>query len=208
MVATPSSAEAQPEHRDTEATLHDYGLIGNEKTGALVSRFGSVDWACLPRFDSPSVFARLLDRKKGGYHHIAPVGRFLSHQQYVTGTNVLATIFEIRKGVSLTLTDFMPMGPPKTSIGGDPRIIRRMTARGAAVDVSIGADARFDYGRAKGDSRSRARATPGSRSTPRGRGRPNAKRSSAPGGSSPAPPCSRKPAGGMPLLPSRPLRPC
>jgi GH15 family glucan-1,4-alpha-glucosidase len=151
MVATPSSAEAQPEHRDTEATLHDYGLIGNEKTGALVSRFGSVDWACLPRFDSPSVFARLLDRKKGGYHHIAPVGRFLSHQQYVTGTNVLATIFEIRKGVSLTLTDFMPMGPPKTSIGGDPRIIRRMTARGAAVDVSIGADARFDYGRAKGE---------------------------------------------------------
>jgi GH15 family glucan-1,4-alpha-glucosidase len=150
MAALPSSADPGPEHRDSEASLHDYGLIGNEKSGALVSRFGSVDWACLPRFDSPSVFARLLDRRNGGYHHVAPAGRFISHQQYVTGTNVLATIFELRKGVSLTVTDFMPMGPPKTPIGGDPRIVRRLTARGAPVEVSIGADAKFDYGRSPG----------------------------------------------------------
>jgi len=150
MAGSPSTSDARPEHRDSEPTLHDYGLIGNEKTGALVSRFGSVDWACLPRFDSPSVFARLLDRRKGGYHHIAPTGRFLSHQQYVTGTNVLATIFELRKGVTLTVTDFMPMGPPNTAIGGDPRIVRRITARGAPVEVSIGADAKFDYARAPG----------------------------------------------------------
>jgi GH15 family glucan-1,4-alpha-glucosidase len=151
MVAFPSSAVAGAEHRDTEPTLHDYGLIGNEKTGALVSRFGSVDWACFPRFDSPSVFARLLDRKNGGCQHIAPTGPFLSHQQYVTGTNVLATIFEIRRGVSLTLTDFMPMGPPQTSIGGDPRIVRRLTARGAPVEVAMQTDPRFDYARARGE---------------------------------------------------------
>jgi alpha,alpha-trehalase len=127
--------------------LTDYGLIGNEKTGALVSRHGSIDWACLPRFDSPSVFARLLDRRKGGSHRVAPTEPYLSHHQYVTGTNVLTTFFEIRAGVALTVTDFMPMGPQGSTLGGDPRIVRRFRARGAPIEVSIVADPRFDYGR-------------------------------------------------------------
>ena len=137
-----------PEVADNAVSLHDYGLIGNEQTGALVSRLGSVDWACLPRFDSPSVFARLLDYHVGGFHQITPTERYVSHQQYVNGTNVLATIFELRRGVSLTLTDFMPMGPPISSIGRDPRIVRRLTARGAPVEVLVVADPRFDYARA------------------------------------------------------------
>ena len=128
-------------------SLHDYGLIGNEKTGALVSRHGSIDWACLPRFDSPSVFARLLDRRAGGYQQIVPTERYVSHQQYVTGTNVLATFFELRRGVTLTITDFMPMGPSPSAIGGDPRIVRRMVARGAPIEVSALTDPRFDYAR-------------------------------------------------------------
>lgn len=128
-------------------SLNDYGIIGNESTGALVSRHGSVDWACLPRFDSPSVFARLLDRKNGGSFRVTPTEGYASHQQYVSGTNVLATIFELRRGVSLTVTDFMPMGPPSSSIGGDPRLVRRLVARGAAVPVEIVADPRFDYAR-------------------------------------------------------------
>jgi GH15 family glucan-1,4-alpha-glucosidase len=129
-------------------SLDDYGLIGNEVTGALVSRHGSIDWACLPRFDSPSVFARLLDRSVGGCHRLAPTEPYVSHQQYVGGTNVLTTFFEIRRGVTLTLTDFMPMGPPGTTIGGDPRVIRRVFARGAPVAVSLRSDPRFDYARA------------------------------------------------------------
>ncbi len=116
-------------------------------TGALVSRSGSIDWACLPRFDSPSIFARLLDRRSGGYHQVVPVGEYISHQQYVGGTNVLTTFFEIRRGVALTLTDFMPMGPAATTIGGDPRLVRRILARGAPIGVSVAADPRFDYGR-------------------------------------------------------------
>ncbi|MGB6501589.1 MAG: glycoside hydrolase family 15 protein [Thermoplasmata archaeon] len=128
-------------------SVNDYGLIGNESTGALVSRFGAIDWACLPRFDSPSVFARMLDRRSGGSHQIVPHEEYISHQQYVGGTNVLTTFFEIRRGVSLTLTDFMPMGPAVTAIGGDPRIVRRLLARGAPVEVVVGADPRFDYGR-------------------------------------------------------------
>ena len=142
---TPSAQ--RPEPAETWLTLNDYGLIGNEKTGALVSRHGSVDWACLPRFDSPSVFARLLDRRVGGFHQVVPTERYVSHQQYVSGTNVLATFFELRRGVTLTLTDFMPMGPPISAIGGDPRIVRRLVARGAAIDVHVAADPRFDYGR-------------------------------------------------------------
>jgi alpha,alpha-trehalase len=129
-------------------SLYDYGLIGNEQTGALVSRHGSIDWACMPRFDSPSVFARLLDRATGGFHQVVPRDPYVSHQQYVTGTNVLATLFELRRGVTLTITDFMPMGPPITAIGGDPRIVRRLVARGAPVEVVAAADPRFDYARA------------------------------------------------------------
>ncbi|MFZ0830323.1 MAG: glycoside hydrolase family 15 protein [Thermoplasmata archaeon] len=128
-------------------SLSDYGLIGNEKTGALVSRRGSIDWACLPRFDSPSVFARLLDRRVGGSYQLAPHDPYVSHQQYTNATNILTTFFELRRGVALTVTDFMPMGPPGSFIGGDPRIIRRLRARGAPIEVSIGADPRFDYGR-------------------------------------------------------------
>jgi GH15 family glucan-1,4-alpha-glucosidase len=128
-------------------SLTDYGLIGNEKTGALVSRHGSIDWACFPRFDSPSVFARLLDRRGGGSHQLAPVERYVSHHQYVIGTNILTTFFEIRPGVALIVNDFMPMGPPGTSIGADPHIVRSLRARGAPIEVSIVADPRFDYGR-------------------------------------------------------------
>jgi alpha,alpha-trehalase len=128
--------------------LTDYGLIGNERTGALVSRHGSIDWACFPRFDSPSIFARLLDRAGGGFHRIAPVAQYLSHHQYINRTNILTTFFEIRPGVALTAIDFMPMGPAESGVGGDPRIVRLLRARGAPIEVSIVADPRPDYGRA------------------------------------------------------------
>ncbi|MGA8275846.1 MAG: glycoside hydrolase family 15 protein [Thermoplasmata archaeon] len=137
----------RPKAIGTGLTVNDYGLIGNEKTGALISRHGSIDWACLPRFDSPSVFARLLGQENGGFHRVAPVPRYVSHQQYVPGTNVLTTFFELRRGVTLVVTDFMPMGPPGSTIGGDPRIVRRLVARGSAIEVRIEADPRFDYGR-------------------------------------------------------------
>ncbi|MGA9839961.1 MAG: glycoside hydrolase family 15 protein [Thermoplasmata archaeon] len=143
--AATSVPAAAPSPDEPWLSLNDYGLIGNEKTGALVSRHGSIDWACLPRFDSPSVFARLLDRRGGGSHRVVPAEKYVSHQQYVNGTNVLATLFEFRRGVTLTVTDFMPMGP---AIGGDARIVRRLNARGAPIEVSVVADPRFDYARA------------------------------------------------------------
>jgi alpha,alpha-trehalase len=128
-------------------SLYDYGLIGNQYTGALVSRHGSIDWACFPRFDSPCVFGRLLDRRAGGFHRTVPRGGYTSYQQYVTGTNILSTLFELRPGLVLALTDFMPVGPSITAPEGEPRIIRRLIARGGPIDVTLTADPRFDYAR-------------------------------------------------------------
>lgn len=146
--AAPGSPGAEDEPRDGRiVSVHDYGLVGNENTGALISRHGAIDWACFPRFDSPSVFGALLDPQVGGSHRVAPADRYFSQQQYIRGTNLLATFFEVRHGTFLVLTDFMPMGPPGSPIGRDPRIVRRVSARGAPIDVTLRAHPRFDYGR-------------------------------------------------------------
>jgi GH15 family glucan-1,4-alpha-glucosidase len=70
------------------------GIIGNMLSAALVSLEGAIDWCCLPRFDSPSVFAALLDSRKGGSFQIRPSGEFIFSQEYIEGTNILRTLFE------------------------------------------------------------------------------------------------------------------
>ncbi len=127
--------------------LHGYGLIGDTRTAALVSREGSIDWACLPRFDSPSVFARLLDAERGGSCRVGPVEPHTSYQQYVGATNILTTRFVLRRGLILTVTDFMPIGGKPTAEEA-PRIVRRLGARGGPIAVRVAADPRFDYARA------------------------------------------------------------
>jgi len=84
-----------------------YGIIGNMVSAALVARTGSIDWCCLPRFDSPSIFAAILDDKKGGKFGIEPHSQFESSQFYLNDTNVLQTVFQTKTG-TVTLTDFMP----------------------------------------------------------------------------------------------------
>ena len=71
----------------------DYGLIGNCRTVALVKSDTSIDWLCLPRFDSPSVFSKILDKKKGGSFKICPVGKYNTRQSYIKNTNVIKTTF-------------------------------------------------------------------------------------------------------------------
>lgn len=85
----------------------DYGIIGNCKTAALVSRTGSIDWCCLPDFDSGSFFAHILDTKNGGFFRIEPVGNYRIEQTYVNRTNILRTRFTRSKD-SFELLDFMP----------------------------------------------------------------------------------------------------
>jgi len=87
--------------------IGDYGIIGNMLSAALVGVDGSIDWCCLPRFDSPSVFAAILDDEKGGRFGINPRESFKSSQAYIHDTNVLQTTFQTGTGTA-TVTDFMP----------------------------------------------------------------------------------------------------
>ncbi len=94
---------------DRTPTIADYALLGNCQGSALVSRAGSIDWTCLPSFDSPALFARILG-EPGGYWSISPVEPAEATRRYVEDTMVLETQFRTESGVAL-LTDFMPLHP-------------------------------------------------------------------------------------------------
>src|SRR3954463_5761170 len=94
---------------DTYTPIADHGLIGDLQTSALVTTDGVVDWFCCPRFDSPSVFAALLDARRGGHFSIKPEGEgYVSKQLYLPGTAILITRFLTPGGVGEVI-DFMPV---------------------------------------------------------------------------------------------------
>src|SRR5713101_6041560 len=97
--------------------ISDYGVIGDMHTAALVGLDGSIDWYCAPRFDSPSVFAALLDARKGGRFQVAPIEKFTTKQSYEGDTNVLTTSFDSRGGRA-KLTDLMPCFMEKGELKG------------------------------------------------------------------------------------------
>jgi len=78
--------------------IEDYAAIGDCRCLGLVSRQGSLDWLCLPRFDSPPVFASLLDAQRGGYFAIRPTGDYRVRREYIEGTNILRTFFSADTG--------------------------------------------------------------------------------------------------------------
>ena len=128
-----------------------YGLIGDMSSAALVGIDGSIDWCCFPRFDSPSVFAAILDREKGGHFQIAPSSRgFESRQEYVPDTNVLKTTFNTRTGVA-SITDFMPIasdGREGASEKIAPHEIHRVvTCLSGMIDLRCDFRPRHDYAR-------------------------------------------------------------
>jgi GH15 family glucan-1,4-alpha-glucosidase len=85
----------------------DYGIIGNCKSAALVSKTGSLEWCCLPNFDSAAVFAKLLDKKKGGSFELEVSEDYKITQEYLWGTNILSTVFDNGTD-AFQLIDFMP----------------------------------------------------------------------------------------------------
>ena len=100
--------------------IEDHGLIGDLQTAALVSTDGTVDWMCLPRFDSPSVFASLLDSRGGGRFTLAPVGgKHVTRQMYLPNTAILVTRFRRRAGLPRSWTSCRSrrLGWPPTGTG-------------------------------------------------------------------------------------------
>src|SRR3984957_17808340 len=89
--------------------IENYGVIGDLATTAMVSTSGSIDFMCFPRFDSPTIFASLLDAKRGGYFCIKPTsGEFKNRQRYFPDTNILLTRFLGESGIA-AISDFMAM---------------------------------------------------------------------------------------------------
>lgn len=124
--------------------IENYGIIGDLHTVALVGMDGSIDFMCFPNFDSPSIFAALLDDAKGGRFKLSPTLNEARHKQlYLPDTNVLLTRFLSHEGVA-EVSDFMPVATE----GHGHQLVRRAKAvRGEAKFRMICAPA-FDYGRA------------------------------------------------------------
>ena len=116
--------------------IADYGVIGDMHSAALIAADGSIDWACLPYFDSPAVFLRLLDRQKGGYCAIRVADRISTSRRYLTGTNILETTFTASSG-SLTVTDFMPLRGTSEVGQQAGRIIRLLRCTSGSVDLWV-----------------------------------------------------------------------
>jgi GH15 family glucan-1,4-alpha-glucosidase len=120
------------------ARIEDYAL-GDCETGALVGRDGSIDWLCLPRFDSDSCFGRLLGSEQNGYWKLCPVDGRASERRYRPGTLILETVFTTDRG-RVRLIDFMP---PKTDIS---KLVRVVEGLEGEVEMRSELVARFDYG--------------------------------------------------------------
>jgi GH15 family glucan-1,4-alpha-glucosidase len=128
--------------------IEDYGVIGDMRSVALVGKNGSIDWCCLPAFDSPSIFAALLDDKKGGSWCLAPKDDSAVKQMYLPNTNVLVTRFFTEQGMA-EVTDFMSVG---REAGGQTeqcsrQIIRIARAIRGPVRFRMQCRPAFDYAR-------------------------------------------------------------
>jgi len=124
--------------------IENYGIIGDMHSVALVGMNGSIDWFCFPHFDSPSVFARILDDRNGGYFQIAALDSAKSKQLYWPATNVLITRFLSSDGVG-EVTDYMPVGAADQH--GYHEIIRRVSMVRGSLDFCIECQPAFNYAR-------------------------------------------------------------
>ncbi|MCL4395164.1 MAG: glycoside hydrolase family 15 protein [Chloroflexi bacterium] len=126
--------------------IENHGIIGDMHTAALVGTDGSVDWFCYPQFDSPSVFAAVLDEKKGGRFKIAPADDNVARKQfYWPDTNILVTRFLSADGIG-EVTDWMPVHAPGQGRGRS-ELIRRVKVLRGAIQFRVECNPAFNYGR-------------------------------------------------------------
>jgi len=130
------------------ALIEDHGIIGDLHTAALVSTDGDIDWLCLPRFDSPSVFASLLDDERGGRFSVRCVGATRVRQMYLPDSTVLVTRFLGEQFVG-EVVDFMVPHEQGTKRRGASQLVRLVRAVRGRVDVEIRCAPAFDYARAR-----------------------------------------------------------
>jgi GH15 family glucan-1,4-alpha-glucosidase len=128
----------------TQPPLEDYALIGDCETGALVSKQGSIDWLCWPRFDSSACFAALLGTADHGHWQLVPQGRTSeSRRRYLQDTLILETTFHTPEG-RVSVVDFMPIRGAESRAS---EIVRRVTGEDGEVPMKMVLALRFDYGR-------------------------------------------------------------
>ncbi len=129
--------------KDEYLPIADYGLIGNLHTTALVSKQGSVDFLPFTRFDSPTIFAALLDAKKGGFFRIDAVEKDINHKQlYLPDTAILITRYLSEKGI-VELTDFMPVLENEYHCA----LVRSLKGIKGELKFRVQISPRFEYGK-------------------------------------------------------------
>jgi len=130
---------------DRYPSISNHGLIGDLQTAALVSGDGTVDWFCCPRFDSPSIFASLLDADRGGHFRMAPDrDDYVSKQLYLPDTAILITRFMTPDGVG-EVHDFMPVTHGAAT--GRHRLVRQLKVVRGTMRFAMDLQPRFGYGR-------------------------------------------------------------
>jgi GH15 family glucan-1,4-alpha-glucosidase len=134
-----STSFRSTEERPGYLPIADHGVVGDLRTVALVGVDGTIDWFCAPRFDSPSIFGAILDRRLGGYYRIAPVDECSTRQLYFPDTNILITRFFSAAGVG-EVHDFMP-------VGGGQQLVRRVVAVRGELRFRLECEPRLNYGR-------------------------------------------------------------
>lgn len=127
--------------------IENHGIIGNLRTAALVGLDGTIDWLCLPRFDSPSVFGGILDSEKGGHFRITPssINDVRYKQYYWPETNILITRFLHPDGIA-EVEDYMPVGVGPDS---NAQLVRRVRVVRGQMSLEMQCHPAFDYARAK-----------------------------------------------------------
>jgi len=125
--------------------IGDHGVIGNLHTAALVGKEGTIDWLCLPAFDSPAVFCSILDDEKGGHFRLRPVGCERSQQLYLPDSNVLLTRFFTSGGMAEVI-DYMPI---LSRPGDRSRLVRDARVVRGSMRFEVECRPAFDYARGR-----------------------------------------------------------
>jgi GH15 family glucan-1,4-alpha-glucosidase len=129
--------------------IQDYSLIGNCRSAALVSKYGSIDWCCLPEFHSPAVFSALLDKAKGGFFSICPASDFRSYQKYLEDTNVVETVFTTKEGAVELIDAFAAATEEEkqSSLFPDHEILRMVRCTSGTLQMKMEYEPKLFYGK-------------------------------------------------------------